>query len=112
MSTNLSENIGQHSPSEPPPVNTVNQNLLKHDQYIEDDVNNSTKSSWHWLQVTSVCAIKLILSIIAGYLSWKCSVKDNIFIRILITIFAVLFSEIYILYFSIYRVYMGNKCPI
>ena len=100
---------GDNSPDS---ANSVNNHLDKQDQYDGNDTNNTSKSSWHWFQVTVVCAIKLIISIIAGYLSWKCSAKDNIFIRVLITIFAVLFSEIYILYYSIYRVYMGNKCPI
>ena len=115
MSTNTSNNNSSSnsdfdSDADSP---TVNQQLSPQDQYVDDDIDNSpSKSNWHWTQVTIVCAIKLLLSIIAGYLSWQCNAKDNIFIRIVITFFSVLFSEIYILYYSIYRVYMGNKCPI
>ena len=113
MSTNTSNTSSSSNPDSDSAL--VNQQLLPQDQYIDDDIDSSTsstRSNWHWIQVTIVCAIKLLLSIIAGYLSWQCSAKDNIFIRIIITFFSILFSEIYILYYSIYRVYMGNKCPI
>jgi len=94
-------------------TNNINRQLTPPDQYARgEETNSQSKSNWHWAQVTFTCAIKLILSIIAGYLSWRCGAADNIFIRVLVTIFAVLFSEIYILYYSIYRVYMGNKCAL
>ena len=77
-------------------------------QVQEDNVQ---KDNWHWFQVYTACIIKLILSIIAGYLVWNCNSKENLFTKIIFTILAVAFSEIYILYYGIYRVYMGNKCP-
>ena len=73
------------------PPTTVNNQLAVQDEYIQE---SNSKSNWHWIQVTMVCAIKLILSIIAGYLSWGCSAGDNIFIRIIITIFSILFSDL------------------
>ena len=59
-----------------------------------------------------LCIIKLILGIIAVYLSWTCNVKTNIILRIIIAIVSLLFSELYIFYYGIYRVFMGNKCAI
>ena len=75
-----------------------------------DSVSKKNKNSWHWIQVTSACVIKLILSLIAASLVWRCNSKENIIFRIVLTILAVMFSEIYILYYAVYRVYMGNKC--
>ena len=75
-------------------------------------INKHQKNSWHWIQLTSACVIKFILSIIAASLVWKCNSKENILFRIILTILAVMFSEIYILYYAVYRVYMGNKCPV
>jgi hypothetical protein len=70
------------------------------------------KNKWHWLQVTLACVIKMMLSIIAASLVWSCNSKENILFRIVLTILAIMFSEIYILYYAVYRVYMGNKCNI
>tara|TARA_B100000963_G_C22627215_1_gene672980 strand:+ start:2937 stop:3251 length:315 start_codon:yes stop_codon:yes gene_type:complete len=86
--------------SVPPPEVTTQQQVTK-----------SEKDNWHWFQVYTACIIKLILSIIAGSLVWKCNSKENLVLKVVFTILAVMFSEIYILYYAIYRVYMGNKCP-
>lgn len=75
-------------------------------------VSQSQKNNWHWFQVYTACIIKLILSIIAGSLVWQCNAKENILVKIVFTVLAVMFSEIYILYYAIYRTYMGNKCPV
>ena len=47
---------------------------------------NPKKNTWHWFQVTIACLIKIVISIIAVYLSWDCSSKSNIIIRALNTI--------------------------
>ena len=78
----------------------------------EREVKNERKNTWQWIQVTSACIIKIILSVIAASLVWNCNSKENILFRIILTILAVMFSEIYILYYAVYRVYMGNKCPV
>ena len=78
----------------------------------EREVKNERKNTWHWIQVTLACIIKIILSVIAASLVWNCNSKENILFRIILTILAVMFSEIYILYYAVYRVYMGNKCPV
>ena len=78
----------------------------------EQSVTNNQKNNWHWFQVYTACLIKLILSVIAGMLVWQCNSKENVFVKVVFTILAVMFSEIYILYYAIYRTYMGNKCPV
>ena len=70
------------------------------------------KSSWHWIQVSTVCILKLLIFIIAIYLSWYCNQKEPLLIRILISTLAGLFSEFYIIFYSVYRIYLGNKCPL
>ena len=80
---------------------------------IEDrKVNESDeqKHSWHWIQLTVACVIKVALSIIAGKLVWECNSKEKLILKVIYTLFAIMFSEIDIIYYAIYRVYMGNKC--
>jgi hypothetical protein len=88
---------------EPSFIAPIKQNTIQ-------EVNKDKKNMWHWVQVSSACVIKIILSIIAASLVWKCNSDENIIFRIVLTILAIMFSEIYILYYAIYRVYMGNKC--
>ena len=74
--------------------------------------SNSDKGTCHWLKVYGFMLIKLVISIIAAYFSWQCTGKDSMFLRILYVFFAIMFSEIYLIYYIIYRVYMGNKCAV
>lgn len=73
---------------------------------------NVKKNTWHWGQVTVICIIKILISIIAMILAWNCSAKENIVLRLIITIVSGMFAEFYILYYAIYRTYLGNKCYI
>ena len=70
--------------------------------------NNPEKM--HWIKVYTTITIKLVLSLIAVYLAWDCNKNSSIVLRIIVSIIALVFSEIYILYYAIYRVFMGNKC--
>lgn len=92
----------------------TNLNTLESTQGIKennfDKIKNTNK--WHKSQLTIACIIKFILTIIAGYLCWNCNSSENIFLRILFTSVSAVFSEIYILYYAVYRVYMGNACNI
>jgi len=92
--------------------NSINNVSQTENQLVNIDTNQNKKSQWHWLKIMIVCIIKLILGIIAVYLSWTCNVKTNIILRIIIAIVSLLFSELYIFYYGIYRVFMGNKCAI
>ena len=61
---------------------------------------------------TIIVVINIAVSLTAGILSWKCNGSQNIFIRVLLFSIAFIFSEIYLVYYLIYRVVMGNKCSI
>ena len=54
--------------------------------------------------------VAVAISLTAGILSWKCNGHQNLFIRVLLFGIAFSFSEIYLVYYLIYRVMMGNKC--
>lgn len=62
------------------------------------------------LNIGIVCFIKIIITIIAFYLCWECNQMSNIFFRIVVTGFSTIFSEIYIIYYALYHVFMGVKC--
>ena len=83
----------------------------KADKHKNDEFNVNKNPS-HWLQVSIICIIKVLISLIAMVLAWNCSAKENILLRVIITIISGIFGEFYILYYSIYRVYLGNKCYI
>ena len=47
-------------------------------QESNSQVDKNKKNSWHWMQVTAACFIKIVLSLIAASLVWKCNSKENI----------------------------------
>lgn len=55
-------------------------------------------------------AVQLIIFIAAIYLAWGCNAGESTIMRIVYTILASIFSVIYLIYYFIYRVLMGNKC--
>ena len=54
--------------------------------------------------------LKLMFILIAMYLAWDCNLNTHILLRLLYTITAGLFSGIYIIFYSIYRVLLNNSC--
>jgi len=94
------------------PVSQIETGFIPPNTNSQSSQDKSNKDNWHWFQVYSACVIKLILSIIAGSLVWNCNSNENLLLKIVFTALAVMFSEIYILYYAIYRIYMGNKCPV
>tara|TARA_Y200000002_G_C22520527_1_gene595324 strand:+ start:26 stop:268 length:243 start_codon:yes stop_codon:yes gene_type:complete len=70
------------------------------------------KKKLNKLKLTVIIIIKLIVSLIASYLVWDCNKNKNLFIKIIFLLIAFIFSEVYILYYAIYRIFMGNKCPV
>ena len=71
---------------------------IKTDKNLKKD-----KDIKHWVKVTTVFVLKLILTFIVAKLSWNCNHNTNIILRILITCISCMFSEIYILYYAFYR---------
>jgi len=67
---------------------------------------NITGSWWKM----SLCGARVVLMLIAFILSWRCNSSVNILFRLFIAILASLFSEIYVIYFFLYRTLLGYKC--
>ena len=64
----------------------------------------------HQVKVYVVIILRIVLSIIALYLSWDCGKNSSGIMRGLGSVVSALFPEIYIPYYAVYRVFMGNKC--
>lgn len=77
---------------------------------LETNEFNIQKNKWHWFQVTSVCIIKSLITIIAMYLVWDCSQKENIILKIINLLIVFFVPELYIIYYAIYRVFLGIRC--
>lgn len=73
---------------------------------------NVEKNITHWIQVTTLCVIKILISLIAMVLAWNCNAKENLLFRVVLTLISGFFGEFYILYYAIYRTFLGNKCYI
>lgn len=56
--------------------------------------------------------VNLILMVVAGYLAWMCNIGETPLVRILYTILAAIFSGLYLLYYFVYRILMGNPCAV
>lgn len=54
--------------------------------------------------------IQVILSIIAAYLSWKCSYNRSMPIRLLLSGLAFFLSVYYLIFYLIFKVIMGQTC--
>lgn len=70
----------------------------------------TSKENIHWVKVYTTILLRIVLSCIAVYLSWDCNKLSNTYLRVLMAIVAFCFAEIYVLYYAIYRSFMGNKC--
>ena len=83
------------------------------ESYIFYILNNTVKNknkNKNLTQIIIISIFKIIIMCLAGYIAWDCNKNSNIFMRILCTLVAILFSCIYIIYYFIYRILMGNKC--
>jgi hypothetical protein len=70
----------------------------------------NTYDIWHATKLIVIFILKLIVVCVAIYLCWDCNRNSNIILRIIMTTFSAIFSELYIIYYSFYRILLGNKC--
>ena len=71
-------------------------------------VQTGGSSFWN----TLAWVFHIALWVFAVFLSWQCtSGEPSTFIRVLWALLAAIFSYIYLIYYFIYRVLMGNTCP-
>jgi len=54
--------------------------------------------------------LSVITGIVACFLAWQCNSKEHIVYRVINTFLAATFSDIYVIYYLIYRVLLKNKC--
>ena len=54
--------------------------------------------------------IQVVILIVAGWLAWDCNKNETPGTRVIITLLAVIFSGLYLLYYLVYRVLMGVTC--
>lgn len=91
--------------------NQIKKDLRTLEQKFEDEHTfDIEKNTWHWLQVTLVCIIKIAITLIALVLVWDCAQKDHFLLKIFYAFIAFFSPELYIIYYAIYRVFLGNKC--
>lgn len=87
------------------PVSSIHQSMTKKEGYTDDDQSGGGGNFFTY-------AVDLALLAIAGYLCWTCNVGEEMWKRVVFTILSVLFSTIYLAYYVIYHVLMGNKCTV
>ena len=78
----------------------------------KDDVDEKCSSVGTVAKVIIVLYIlfKIFSMVLAGYLSWNCGLNDLNPVRVFKTSLSVVFSELYLLYFFVNSVIMGNSC--
>ena len=86
---------------------------VENDKYSNSFLNYCTdlcsnQSTYPHLIIAIILA--LITSIVAGILAWRCNAKEKLVFKCINTILAVLFSDIYVLYYLIYRVILKHRC--
>ena len=64
------------------------------------------------MKLVLVIIVRLIAGVIALYLLKNCCHGENLMIKMLYGVVAFMFPEVYIIYYAIYRILMGNKCPV
>ena len=77
---------------------------------IEEFYFSNNPEQKHWIKVYTTIVIKIVVSLISVSLAWTCNKNSGAVLKFIITIIAALCPEIYILYYAVYRVFMGNKC--
>lgn len=73
--------------------------------------NSETKKNYINQKMIALMILKVIIGCIAVYLTLNCNKDSNIFVKYFYSLIAFVFAEIYILYYALYRVIMGNQCP-
>ena len=82
--------------------NCVNYN---NDNNNDDDKTNNMK---HKKKINMI--IGLFITFIAMYLAYDCNKNESLGMQIFYILIAGLFSGLYLLYYLVVRVFLGNKC--
>ena len=74
------------------------------------DSSKKEKKTGRSLKTYLLAFLNLILAGIAGYLCWNCNAEHPTWLRVIVTILAVIFSGIYVLFYLVYRIIIGVPC--
>jgi len=85
----------------------IKKEVLESDSVYKFVYDFNITGSW-WKM--SLCGARVVLMFIAFVLAWRCNSSVNFLFRIFIALLASLFSEIYVIYFFLYRTLLGYKC--
>ena len=85
----------------------IKKEVIESDPVYKFVYNFDITSSW-WKM--SLCGARIALMLVAFVLAWRCNSSVNFLFRIFIALLASLFSEIYVIYFFLYRTLLGYKC--
>ena len=85
----------------------IKREVINSDLVYKFVYNFDITSSW-WKM--SLCGSRIALMVVAFILAWRCNSNVNFLFRIFIALLASLFSEIYVIYFFLYRTILGYKC--
>lgn len=76
------------------------------------DPNSNEQSGGGKAKFVVAYAAHLIMVIAAGYLAWNCNLGQTPLMRIIYTLLAVIFSGLYLVYYVVYHILMGNPCGV
>jgi hypothetical protein len=88
--------------------NNIN-DLLEQNQYQEHQFKLQSLFK-HQSYNNAIMIICLLIGLFTAYLAFKCNAKENPPKRLLITLFAFFFSGLYLLYYFIRYVLLGDIC--
>lgn len=89
--------------------NTIQDKNTKYNNSFFDYCNEECQK-YNKIHVIIALIFMTLTCVVAGILAWNCNAKESIVIRLINTFISIIFSDIYILYYLIYRVILKNKC--
>ena len=90
-------------------INKQNDYLLNKENFL----NQEAFEKFHWSDILFVILLLLISIfgvIISGMVAYKCNKHSNGFFRFFAVLLAIIFSDIYVYYYLIRYVLMGQSC--
>ena len=97
-----------------PSLQSVNQQTNIYRNISQENIfglpDFDSKPLSYWIKLSFIIMLKIILACIVGYLSWNCNKNMNLLLRTLVFFISVIFSELYMIYYAIFRSLMGNRC--
>lgn len=80
------------------------------DSSVHKDTDHLEQSGGGKAKYVLAYGVHLIMVVAAGYLAWTCNMGETPLMRIVYTLLAVIFSGLYLVYYFVYRILMGNPC--